>query len=454
MAENETTPAAPDTSDATPKRITAVDVQQKQFRLAFRGYHEREVDEFLDQVTEELARLQAENRRLQEEIGLGPTVHRGGLGDADQARRAQEEAERLIQDAEARAAALLGAAESRAAGLLEEARSARELASSSSESGRGAGDDRLSRLLSQEREFLQSLAGLVQEHMRTVKEEARAARETVAPAEAISPPAPAWTGLAGTADESESVVEPEPLEPIAGVASEPLEPVPRLAAEPVEEIPTVAAPEPYHPGPEAAPPLEESPTMDQPLAPSAWESLARSREEEAPEPAWQATVGPEIEPEDLGEIRVPEPESPPELEPAWGGTTGEIQPDTPRPWHAQGEGAADLEREDEAEQPPMSPSPSWSAPDDSGGPGSRPAWPASSAEPEPESDLERPEEETLFRQPTLPGDEPPANDPGRGYRNASDSDPGSDRRMMGSFGDEDAGDEDRSLRELFWGEES
>jgi len=51
-----------------PKRITPVDVQQKEFRLALRGYNERAVDEFLDEVTEEMARLYAENTRLRAEV--------------------------------------------------------------------------------------------------------------------------------------------------------------------------------------------------------------------------------------------------------------------------------------------------------------------------------------------------------------------------------------------------
>jgi DivIVA domain-containing protein len=36
-------------------RITPVDIQQVEFRLAFRGYNERDVDAFLDRVTEDLS---------------------------------------------------------------------------------------------------------------------------------------------------------------------------------------------------------------------------------------------------------------------------------------------------------------------------------------------------------------------------------------------------------------
>lgn len=54
------------TAPATRPRLTPIDVQQKEFRLAFRGYNERDVDEFLDLVTEELAAYTEENRRLQD----------------------------------------------------------------------------------------------------------------------------------------------------------------------------------------------------------------------------------------------------------------------------------------------------------------------------------------------------------------------------------------------------
>ena len=45
-------------------RITPVDIQQAEFRLAFRGYNERDVDTFLDRVTEDLSSYLEENQRL------------------------------------------------------------------------------------------------------------------------------------------------------------------------------------------------------------------------------------------------------------------------------------------------------------------------------------------------------------------------------------------------------
>ena len=57
--------------DTTRKRLTPIDVQQKVFRRsAFRGYHEQDVDDFLDEMTEELALLLDEVRQLRERTGV------------------------------------------------------------------------------------------------------------------------------------------------------------------------------------------------------------------------------------------------------------------------------------------------------------------------------------------------------------------------------------------------
>jgi DivIVA domain-containing protein len=54
-----------------------MDIQEKVFKSqpGLHGYNEREVDEFLDRITEELARVQAENQRLKEQLagqGVAP----------------------------------------------------------------------------------------------------------------------------------------------------------------------------------------------------------------------------------------------------------------------------------------------------------------------------------------------------------------------------------------------
>ncbi len=150
------------------QRITPVDIQQKEFRLSFRGYSEREVDEFLDLVTEEVARLHAENRRLQEEVEFQRTVPIGtdsAIRADEIVRQAREEADRIVAEAQARGAGGGAGSAARSAGAAEAAA--------------------VGRFLGREREFLQSLAALIQRHAEAVKDDARSARR--AP-DAAAPP--------------------------------------------------------------------------------------------------------------------------------------------------------------------------------------------------------------------------------------------------------------------------
>ncbi len=49
-------------------KLTPLDVQQQQFRIRFRGFDIREVDNFLEQVAEAFSALKSENKELREEI--------------------------------------------------------------------------------------------------------------------------------------------------------------------------------------------------------------------------------------------------------------------------------------------------------------------------------------------------------------------------------------------------
>jgi DivIVA domain-containing protein len=128
-------------------RLTPVDVQQKVFRLAFRGYNERDVDEFLDRITEDLAALHEENKRLKEQIAEGGGAVAGAAAEQQAeavVRQAREHASRLIEEAQART----------------------------------GGSPAPSSYLAREREFLQTLASLVQDHARRLKEDARRNRSS------------------------------------------------------------------------------------------------------------------------------------------------------------------------------------------------------------------------------------------------------------------------------------
>lgn len=143
-------------------RLTPVAIQQKVFRLAFRGYNERDVDEFLDRVTEDLAALHEENKRLREGLGVG-----GGGQDVEEAR---SQAEAIVREAREHAAR-----------LIEDAGGA--------PSGGGGGVP--SSFLLRERDFLQRMAQSVQEHAKWLKSEAQRHRSQVAAAEKGGKGAPA-----------------------------------------------------------------------------------------------------------------------------------------------------------------------------------------------------------------------------------------------------------------------
>lgn len=190
-------------------RVTPEDVQQVEFRLAFRGYNERDVDAFLDRVTEDLAWYVEENQRLR--TGTATPSAPGGTGAA------HAEAEQIIAAARAEAARILGEAEARAA-----------------VTGVAPGDARtaVAPFLNTEREFLQSLGALVQEHAEEIKQMVLTLREK---AEGSTPPAPGAEGPAdalqapGAASDSTAAQEPERAEKPetareAGDAFAPIEP--------------------------------------------------------------------------------------------------------------------------------------------------------------------------------------------------------------------------------------
>jgi DivIVA domain-containing protein len=98
---------APGSAD---RRVTPAEIQQVEFRLAFRGYSERDVDAFLDKITEDLSFYLEENRRLRAGAGL-PQASPAVEGDADETlARAREEAEALVRRAQEDAAAIRAAA--------------------------------------------------------------------------------------------------------------------------------------------------------------------------------------------------------------------------------------------------------------------------------------------------------------------------------------------------------
>jgi len=166
--------------------ITPADIQRQEFGVSrFGGYRMRDVDEFLDRLTESTEILVTENERLR--AGGSPIVGTSDLDDVNRqadeiVQRARDEAARILAEARERPASRADA--SADAGLDDEQRSSVEA------------------FLSQERAFLQSLAGLVQGHAESVKSMARQARRAT-----VAQP----TQAPGNADEREEE-EKEPAD--------------------------------------------------------------------------------------------------------------------------------------------------------------------------------------------------------------------------------------------------
>lgn len=170
---NQQDPATPDPTGAA---ITPADIQRQEFGVSrFGGYRMRDVDEFLDRLTASTEAIIAENERIR--AGGSPIVGTSDLDDVNRqadeiVQRARDEAARIVAEANEHPAALAGGATVVA--------------------GSGADRAAVDAFLTRERDFLQSLATLVQGHAEAVKAMARKARSAApAPAPTANPAATA-----------------------------------------------------------------------------------------------------------------------------------------------------------------------------------------------------------------------------------------------------------------------
>ncbi len=217
-----------------PTVVTPADIQSKEFNVSrFGGYRMRDVDEFLDHITGSMTKLAEENERLRSGAGLPAAPSIGAPDLADTSRQADEiierarvEAAKIVQDAREQAAAASGAAGA----------------------GTDAGRAAVAPFLSQERDFLQQLATLVQSHAESVKGLAKASRAK--PPGATTPPAPASSPTPSSSTPPSVTPVPasrETEEPAAQApASDATQPMPPVR-------PSSAAPE--SPGQDTTPPI-------------------------------------------------------------------------------------------------------------------------------------------------------------------------------------------------------
>lgn len=206
--KQEPPPASPGPAQ-TPRIVSPMEIQQKEFGVSrFGGYRMREVDEFLDELTETVQALLAEQDRLRRQAGASPVVGDPDLEDvgrqADEIiQRARDEAATILAEARERAATMAGASAAGAAAAV------------TSEQERAA----VNAFLQQEKDFLQSLAALVQGHAESVKGMARKARSAPV-AKQAEPEAPTATepkaaepGAGGPGPQEPEAKEPEAKEP-------------------------------------------------------------------------------------------------------------------------------------------------------------------------------------------------------------------------------------------------
>jgi DivIVA domain-containing protein len=203
--DQETNTFGSPTTSASASGLTPLDIQNKEFRVSrMGGYRMRDVDEFLDQITDSLSALISENARLREAGNAGGA----GVGSGGEVEDARREAERILAEARERAAEIgSGAAD------LRQVTSADDVAA-------------VQAFLRKERDFLRSLGSLVQGHAEEMKGMARDARPpsnraSASTGEETGEPASGGPEPEATAAMSQEELESDDPEPIRVAEPEP-----------------------------------------------------------------------------------------------------------------------------------------------------------------------------------------------------------------------------------------
>jgi DivIVA domain-containing protein len=200
----------------TSAAVTAADIQSKEFSVSrFGGYRMRDVDEFLDQITESMTRLADENQRLRSANGLPVAPSIGAPDMADTSRQADE----IIESARAEAAK-----------IVQDARAQAAVGTTAAVAGTDTGRAAVAPFLAQERDFLQQLATLVQSHAESVKGMAKASRAKPA---AAPPPAP--PSAPAPADPAEPPAQAAAPPATSSDSTQPMPPV-KPAVEPQAQV--------------------------------------------------------------------------------------------------------------------------------------------------------------------------------------------------------------------------
>jgi cell division initiation protein len=205
--------------------LTPQDIEKKTFHDTFRGYSQKEVDEFLDQVTEAFSRIYRENQSLRERMKELEEQYKESRGTEDMLKRtlvtATKAAEETVESAKAEAQGMMAEAGRKAQKLIADAEiRARELVSDAAkrESDLQGRIDGLKRF---EEEYRSRVQALIESQLRVLSEGPVA---TVSPAPAPArPPAPSAPAgvsaspgpVSGTSDAVEDRTKPATPSPAA-----------------------------------------------------------------------------------------------------------------------------------------------------------------------------------------------------------------------------------------------
>ena len=117
--------------------LTPLDIQKKEFKRAFRGYNEDEVDQFLDQLVRDYELVYIENQSLKEKLEASEAAKARYLemekiikdavimaqkNSDDLMRNARQQADMTLEDARLNAEKIIGEAETNAGQALQEAK--------------------------------------------------------------------------------------------------------------------------------------------------------------------------------------------------------------------------------------------------------------------------------------------------------------------------------------------
>jgi cell division initiation protein len=205
-------------------KLTPLDIHHKEFRLVLRGYNQEQVDQFLDEVADELERLfkenidlseklEAANERVRSYAEIEKTLHNTMLAAQTSAEeiknRATKEADGMLRDAEIKAKELVQTA------LSERQRTQAEFM----------------KIKAAEDAFRMRFREMLEDYMRKIHETP------------VAPEVAALVGLAAAPEPMTDFAPPvvvEPASPAEGVAEEVAITPPAAVDEPVPAGPPVA----------------------------------------------------------------------------------------------------------------------------------------------------------------------------------------------------------------------